>query len=233
MTIDENWNIITICAYVCILSEKNGNEKNLKDHDTFRTMSDEQIVSLAQAGDEAAMEFIVGKYASFVRLRSGPYFLAGADKDDLVQEGLIGLYKAVKSFDSQKRACFKTFAEVCVVRQMITAVKSSTRKKNQPLNHYVSIHGTDGDAREDSRLDSLVDLKNINPESIMIEKENAEGMASDISALLSRFELQVLALYLQGFSYQKIAEVLGKDSKSVDNALSRIKKKTEKYISGE
>ena len=199
----------------------------------YEKLSDEQVVLLAQAGDEVAMEYIVGKYAAFVRLRSGPYFLAGADRDDLVQEGMIGLYKAVKSFHAEKKASFKTFAEVCVVRQMITAVKSSTRKKNHPLNYYVSIHAPVGDAHEEAAYDSFEDFKNTNPESIMIEKEDARGMASAISSLLSDFEYKVLKLYLSGISYKRIAVLLSKDPKSVDNALQRIKKKTENYIASE
>ena len=199
---------------------------------TYEKLSDEQVVLLAQAGDEAAMEYIVAKYAVFVRLRSGPYFLAGADKDDLVQEGLIGLYKAVKSFDAEKKANFKTFAEVCVVRQMITAVKTSTRKKNHPLNHYVSIHTPSDGSYEEGAYDSFEDVKNTNPESIMIEKEDAERTASAIGALLSDFEYQVLMLYLSGKSYKQIAQYLNKDPKAVDNALCRIKKKTETYIAG-
>lgn len=219
--------------WVCLLSERIGLRRKLANQVDYEKLSDEQNVLLAQAGDEAAMEYIVGKYAAFVRLRSGPYFLAGADKDDLVQEGLIGLYKAVKSYSAERRACFKTFAEVCVVRQMITAVKSSTRKKNHPLNHYVSINAPGGDAQEEGGFAAFEDLKNGNPESIMIEKENARGMASEISALLSAFELKVLELYLSGISYKKIAAHLNKDPKAVDNALQRIKKKTEKYITGE
>lgn len=210
-----------------------GLRKTLANNVNYNEMSDEQIVSLAQTGDTNAMEFIVGKYTEFVKKRSGPYFLAGAERDDLVQEGLIGLYKAVKSFDGGKRANFKTFAEVCIVRQMITAVKSSTRKKNNPLNHYISIHGTDNDTADENIYDGFIDLQNVNPESIMIEKENVEGMEFEISKLLSDFENKVLSLYLSGVSYKEIAAHLNKEPKAVDNALTRIKKKTEKYIAGE
>lgn len=199
----------------------------------FKELSDEQLVSLARAGDQKAMEYIVGKYTGFVKMRSGPYFLAGAERDDLVQEGLIGLYKAIKSFDGTKRTSFKTFAEVCVVRQMITAVKSSTRKKNNPLNHYISIHKAGHDDGENSSFPVLVDMQNINPESIMIEKETAQGMEFEISKLLSSFENQVLQLYLRGIPYKEIATQLEKAPKAVDNALTRIKKKIEIFIAGE
>lgn len=199
----------------------------------YDALPDEQVVLLAQNGDQTAMEYLVAKYTGFVKKRSGPYFLAGAEREDLVQEGLIGLYKAIKSFDANKRASFKTFAEVCIVRQMITAVKLSTRKKNGPLNHYISIHGANGDAAENDTSDMLEDLKNVNPESILIDKEAAEGMEFEISKLLSKFENQVLGFYLSGASYKEIAAYLNKEPKAVDNALTRIKNKTEKYIAGE
>ena len=205
--------------------------KNLIKKSEYSKLADEQIVSLAQSGDRKAMEYILGKYLSFVKMRSGPYFIAGAEKDDLIQEGLIGLFNAVKSFNSEKRANFKTFAEVCVVRQMITAVKTSTRKKNSPLNHYVSIHASDDGDKDEFKLSSFEDLKNINPESIMIEKENLEGFEFEIGKLLSEFENKVLSLYLSGETYREIAEHLEKEPKAVDNALCRIKKKIEKYLS--
>ncbi len=205
----------------------------LANNVNYNELSDERVVLLARKGDQKAMEYIVGKYTNFVKMRSGPYFLAGAERDDLVQEGLIGLYKAIKSFDGTKCTSFKTFAEVCVVRQMITAVKSSTRKKNSPLNYYVSIHDSNRDDAENGSFPVLEDMKNINPESIMIEKETARGMESEISRLLSDFENQVLALYLQGVSYKEIADGLAKTPKAVDNALTRIKKKIEHYIAGE
>ncbi len=191
-------------------------------------MSDEEIVSLAQNGDKDALEFIVGKYKDFVEARSIPYFVAGGEREDLIQEGLIGLYKAVKSYKGERRASFKTFAEVCVVRQMITAVKTSTRKKNSPLNHYISIHASSDEI--DSVSGKLVDSKNVNPESIVIERESAIGIKSKIDSVLSDFESEVLRYYLSGISYKKIASYIGKSPKAVDNALCRIKKKIEKYV---
>jgi len=205
----------------------------LKNNKKFETMSDEQVVSLAQSGDNDAMDYIVSKYAAFVKMRSGSYFLPGAEKDDLVQEGFIGLYKAIKSFDCDKRAQFKTFAGVCIIRQMITAVKSSTRKKNKPLNHYISIHDQDSSGNDMQEYRMYADVNNVNPESIMIEKENVEDMELEISKLLSDFENNVLSLYLNGASYKKIAHRLGREPKAIDNALSRIKKKIEKYLADE
>lgn len=194
----------------------------------YENLTDEDVVALAQKGDKNAAEFIVGKYRDFVEMRSVPYFMAGGDRDDLVQEGLIGLYKAIKSYGGQKLANFKTFAEICVVRQMISAVKTSTRKKNSPLNHYVSIHISDDEP--DAISAKLVDLKNTNPESLLIEKESELGMKQKINSVLSDFESEVLSFYLSGLTYKEIADFLKKSPKAVDNALFRIKKKIEKYI---
>lgn len=225
----KKWNIITIGTYsACCL--RDWNVKNLTNFSKYNTLADEEVVLLAQNGDMAAMEYILIKYTGFVKLRSNPYFMAGAEKDDLVQEGLIGLYSAVKSFDKEKKANFKTFAELCVVRQMITAVKTSTRKKNSPLNHYVSINGADDEPSQEKLMLSFEDLKNINPESIMIEKESLKGMESTIEKLLSDFENKVLSLFLNGETYREIADSLGKTPKAVDNALCRIKKKIEKHL---
>jgi len=192
-----------------------------------------EIVAKAKIGDIESMETILQYFKPKVTAICREYFLLGADFDDLSQEGMIGLYKAVKSFDSTKSVSFKTFAEVCVVRQMITAVKSSTRKKNSPLNHYISIHDSSRDCEETGFFSALEDMRNMNPESIMIEKETAQGMEFEISRLLSSFENRVLALYLQGVSYKEIATQLDREPKAVDNALTRIKKKIEHYIAGE
>lgn len=201
---------------------------DLKDVINYESLPDEKVVVLAQQGDKRAVDFIVDKYRSFVEIRSIPYFMAGGERDDLVQEGLIGLYKAVKSYSTDKNANFKTFAEICVVRQMISAVKSSTRKKNSPLNHYISIHAPDDEL--DTISSKLVDIKNNNPESMLIEREAAYGMQNKIYSVLSDFESEVLSYYLSGISYKEIARIIGKSAKAVDNALFRIKKKIEKYI---
>ncbi len=201
---------------------------NLNSKINYEALTDEEIVSLAQNGESRATEFIVNKYREFVEIRSIPYFMAGSERDDLVQEGLIGLYKAIKSYSLNKNANFKTFAEICVVRQMISAVKSSTRKKNSPLNHYVSIHTSEDEI--DTISAKLVDTKNENPESMLIERESVQGIQSKIYSILSEFESEVLSYYLSGITYKEIAKIIGKSSKAVDNALCRIKKKVEKYI---
>lgn len=194
----------------------------------YDNMEDEEIVTLAQDGDKQAESFLVNKYKSFVETRSVPYFIAGADRDDLIQEGLIGLYKAVKSYKETKGANFKTFAEVCVVRQIITAVKTSTRKKNSPLNYYVSIHSSEEEA--DAIARKLEDTRHRDPESIMIEREAAQGMENRINSVLSDFEAEVLKYYISGISYKEIAVLIGKTPKAVDNAMCRIKKKISKYV---
>lgn len=194
----------------------------------YETLDDEKIVELAQKGDKLATEYILSKYKDLVEVRSMPYFVAGGERDDLVQEGLIGLYKAIKSYSKERKANFKTFAEICVVRQMISAVKTSTRKKNSPLNHYVSIHIPEDEM--DTISSKLVDIKNDDPENMLIERESAQGMQSKINSVLSNFESQVLNYYLSGISYKEISVKTGKSYKAVDNALCRIKKKIEKYI---
>ena len=194
----------------------------------YEELKDEEVVSLAQNGDKSAVDFILNKYKDFVEIRSLPYFMAGGERDDLVQEGLIGLYKAIKSYSDERKANFKTFAEICVVRQMISAVKSSTRKKNSPLNHYISIHVPEDEM--DTISGKLIDIKNSDPESMLIEKEAADGMQDKINSILSDFEAEVLGYYLSGISYKEIAKSLNKSAKAVDNALCRIKKKIEKYI---
>ncbi len=211
--------------FVCI---SKGLRSNLNNKINYESMNDEKVVELAQRGDSSATDFILNKYKDFVELRSMPYFMAGGERDDLIQEGLIGLYKAIKSYSSDKKANFKTFAEICVVRQMISAVKSSTRKKNSPLNYYISIHVPEDEM--DTISGKLIDIKNSDPESMLIEQESAQGMQNKINSVLSDFESEVLGYYLSGASYKAIADVIGKSPKAVDNALCRIKKKIEKYI---
>ena len=179
-------------------------------------------------GDSEAEEVLAARYLRLVRACARPLFLAGGDSEDLIQEGTFGLLSAIRRYKPDGEASFKTFAEVCVVRQMITAVKTSTRKKNSPLNHYISIHTSSDEI--DSVSGKLVDSKNVNPESIVIERESAIGIKSKIDSVLSDFESEVLRYYLSGISYKKIASYIGKSPKAVDNALCRIKKKIEKYI---
>ncbi len=213
---------------MCRIIHIKGMKSNLNNKINYEELIDEEVVALAQKGDKGAAEYIISKYKDLVEIRSTPYFMAGGERADLVQEGLIGLYKAIKSYSKERKANFKTFAEICVVRQMISAVKSSTRKKNSPLNFYVSIHVPEDEM--DTISGKLIDIKNDDPENMLIERESAQGMQNKINSVLSDFESEVLGYYLSGISYKDIAKRIGKSCKAVDNALCRIKKKIEKYI---
>lgn len=201
-------------------------------NENFASFSDEDLAVLAQQGSDKALDFLLSKYFVYVRSKSLSYYIVGADRDDIIQEGMIGLFKAVRDFSSERGVSFKTFADVCVTRQIITAVKNASRQKHAPLNFYVSLNKSVSDEDEDSTLsDILGQAKDSNPEEILIKKENANILGSEMSRLLSQFELLVLTLYLQGNSYQDIGKMIGKTPKSVDNALQRIKKKFEKISS--
>ncbi len=190
-------------------------------------LPDEKVVLLAQAGDKKALEHIIARYRNLVYAKAKPYFLIGADRDDIIQEGMIGLYKAVRNFKNQK-ATFKAFAGLCVSRQIISAVKSATRQKHVPLNSYISLNKNVYDSEEDATLlDIISEQYPQDPESILINRENLDGIEYKISQALSKFELEVLMLYLDGCSYQEISASVQRDIKSVDNALQRIKKKIE------
>ena len=204
-------------------------EKNI--YEEFDGVAEEEIAHLAKEGNDRATEYIINKYMDFVRLKFKSYFLAGADRDDVLQEGMIGLYKAIRDFDKDKNVMFKTFAELCITRHIITAVKSATRKKHIPLNGYVSLDKPETDYTYFESTNFWREQKGLDPEQIMIEKENVRGMEGQIDELLSPFEAQVLMYHLNGYSYSKTAELLKKDPKSVDNALQRIKKKLEKFLS--
>lgn len=197
---------------------------------TFDTMSDEEIVLLAQNGNDEACEYMLRKYKSFVSIKASSYFLAGGDRKDLIQEGLIGLFKAIRVYDPEKDAAFKSFADLCVTRQLISAVKASLRQKHAPLNFYISLDRPTNDENQDSSLmDIIASDETSNPEAIVIGKENLELVAVKMEELLSAFECKVLSLYLTGKSYSAIATILGREPKSIDNALQRIKKKFEKF----
>lgn len=201
-----------------------------KKENEYASLSDGELVQLSRGGDSFATEYLLKKYKNLVRQRARTYFLAGADRDDLVQEGMIGLYKAVRDFDFEKNAAFKSFAELCIKRQIITAVKASTRKKHIPLNSYVSLSKPVFDDERDSCLEELLsEMNQTDPEEIFFRKENAAAMDEKIEQVLSKLEKQVLSFYLEGKSYLEIAEIMNRPPKSIDNALQRIKKKMEKY----
>ena len=200
-------------------------EKNLEN------ITDEQLVKIAQSGDNEALEAILSRYKNLVYAKSKTYFLAGADDDDIIQEGFIGLFKAVKDFDADRFPFFKVFAGICVTRHIITAVKAASRKKHMPLNSYVSLDKNTYDDDSDTTLLDVMAFDELqDPEAILIDRERVDGMEYKINKVLSKLETEVLVYYLEGMSYSEIAERLGKDTKAVDNALQRIKKKLENAL---
>ena len=199
----------------------------------YKSAKDEELVLMAQNGDDAAQEYLLDKYKSLVRAKSRAYFLIGADSEDIIQEGMIGLYKAVRDYNEEKNASFRSFAELCVNRQMITAIKAATRQKHQPLNSYVSLNKpVYEEESEQTYMDFLQSSSGslLNPEALLIGQENKSFLEDQMVKNLSSFETRVLVLYLQGRSYFEIANVLDKPEKSIDNALQRVKKKLEKFL---
>lgn len=197
-------------------------EENLK--------RDETLVAQAQNGNRPAETELLEKYKPLVKAKSRAYFLIGADSEDIIQEGMIGLYKAIRDYDSNKNASFRSFAELCVNRQMITAIKAATRQKHQPLNSYISLNKPIFDEDSDETyLDLLQEGELLNPEVLLIGQESKTILEHEMVKNLSAFESRVLTLYLQGRSYFEIAGVLQKTEKSIDNALQRVKKKLEHF----
>lgn len=199
----------------------------------YEQKKDEELVLMAQNGDDAAQDYLLNKYKSLVRAKSRAYFLIGADSEDIIQEGMIGLYKAVRDYNEEKNASFRSFAELCVNRQMITAIKAATRQKHQPLNSYVSLNKpVYEEESEQTYMDFLQSSSSalLNPEALLIGQENKSFLENQMVKNLSSFETRVLVLYLQGRSYFEIAHVLDKPEKSIDNALQRVKKKLEKFL---
>ncbi len=196
----------------------------------YDLLSDEDLVALSATGDVFATECILARYKNLVRSRARMYFLAGADKEDLIQEGMIGLFKAIRDFDETRPASFCGFAELCIKRQIITAVKTATRQKHMPLNSYVSLNNPVYDNESEGYLaDVLPGSAETDPEHLFILRENAEFLNDRMEEVLSGLEKSVLALYLEGKSYQEISKILDKPTKSIDNALQRVKKKMEKF----
>lgn len=197
----------------------------------FEDMEDERIVEFVQVGDIQALEHLIFKYKNFVRAKAKSYFLIGADREDIVQEGMIGLYKAIRDFKGDKLSSFKAFAELCITRQMITAVKTATRQKHIPLNSYVSLDKPIYDEESDrTLLDVICGTRTTNPEELLINQEEYDDIELKMSEILSDLERQVLMLYLDGRSYQEISVDLKRHVKSIDNALQRVKRKVERYL---
>lgn len=200
----------------------------LRSYDGF---SDEELAAMAQRGDASAQDYLLKKYSPLVKKISGRYFLVGADREDLIQEGMIGLFKAVRDYSPGKNTAFRSFSELCVTRQILTAIKNANRQKHAPLNSYVSL---DSPVFENDRGVTLLDVIGLgnaaDPEELIINREKFSTIGNRIGKFLSKLECEVLVWYLRGESYTDIAVMLGKDPKSIDNALQRIRRKFEKIV---
>ncbi|MGI6176098.1 MAG: RNA polymerase sporulation sigma factor SigH [Christensenellales bacterium] len=203
---------------------------SLKTEPDYEALSDEALVAQSK-NDVQALEFLLEKYKNFVRIKARPYFILGADHEDIIQEGMIGLYKAIRDFNPAKTSYFRVFAELCITRQMITAIKAANRQKHIPLNSYVSLNRPlyDG-ASDQDMMDHVQSQSMLSPEELFISREDMKSITLRIQELLSQFERQVLSLYLEGKSYQEISSALKRHTKSVDNALQRVKRKLSKHL---
>lgn len=193
----------------------------------YKEYSDELLVDMARHGDEKAEDFLLKKYKDFVRSKARAYFLVGGDSDDLIQEGMIGLYNAISHYDESKASSFMTYAAICINNKLLSAVSADNRKKNEPLNGYVSLYSviTDDAGEESSLSDVLPDTDNVNPENIILNEEQEKLARKRLLGKLSRLEKEILSYYLEGMSYSEIAAIIGKTEKSVDNAIQRIRSK--------
>jgi len=197
----------------------------------FHLLIDEDVVEYAREGDDVALEYLINKYKNFVRAKARSYFLIGADREDIIQEGMIGLYKAIRDFRMDKLSSFRAFAELCITRQIITAIKTATRQKHIPLNSYVSLNKPIYDEDSDrTLLDVISGTKITDPEELIISREEFDDIEEKMGEILSSLEWKVLMSYLEGKSYQEIAEDLKRHVKSIDNALQRVKRKLERYL---
>lgn len=199
----------------------------------YKTMTDEQLIQDLRKGEVEIMDYIMEKYKNLVRKKARAMFLLGGENDDLIQEGMIGLFKAVNDFKPEQGKSFHSFAELCISRQMYTAIEASKRKKHIPLNSYVSIYDDatgDEEAKNTPLVETLQTEANTNPEDLLIGKEYVGRLEAELNDLLSTFEKKVLYLHLRGTDYQTIAKLLGRSAKTVDNAIQRIKLKAKKIV---
>src|SRR4051795_12322521 len=194
-------------------------------------MTDDELVMRFHDGDTEALNTLLERYRRFARSKARSYFLVGADSDDIEQEGMIGLYKAIRDFRVERQASFRAFAELCITRQIITAIKTATRQKHQPLNQYVSISGVRvGDDGSERAVEDLLDDHVPDPAEQVVSKERMDDMRRSMAEMLSGLEVDVLRLYVEGKSYQEIGDQLGRHVKSIDNALQRIKRKLDVHL---
>ncbi|MEY8235288.1 RNA polymerase sporulation sigma factor SigH [Lachnospiraceae bacterium 66-29] len=196
----------------------------------YQNQTDEILIEQLRSGQEQITDYIMDKYKNLVRKRANAMFLMGGDTDDLIQEGMIGLFKAIRDYRMEKDVSFYHFADLCITRQIYHAVEASQRKKHQPLNTYISLNAQMGQESEDTLQDLLESVENPNPEQLLIDQENANDIQEKLYKNLSKFERQVLLLYLQGSNYRQIAKQLHKEPKAIDNALQRIRGKIAKKM---
>ncbi|MBO4849139.1 MAG: RNA polymerase sporulation sigma factor SigH [Clostridia bacterium] len=197
----------------------------------YGSMTDEELVALAKKHDGTASDELYHRYKNIVRGKARPYYLVGADRDDLIQEGMIGFFKAVRDFDSGKKAAFRPFAEICIVRQILTAIKQATRNKHMPLNKYESLYNPVYDDDSDKQLVDVISVSSaLNPEELYIKQEFNRAVEEAVESTLTEYEHAVLDRFLDGMSYGDIAASLGRSVKSIDNALQRIRRKLEKTL---
>ena len=201
-------------------------------HPIARQPADEELVDLARGGDDNALNELLVKYRPFARMKARSYFIVGADREDLVQEGMIGLYKAIRDYNPELQTAFRGFAELCVTRQIITAIKTATRQKHSPLNSYVSFHRSLGADEDGERClaDVLAARTISDPADLVISADRIRALQQHLDDVLSDLEAEVLSLYVEGKSYQEIAETLKRHVKSIDNALQRIKRKLDVHL---
>lgn len=199
--------------------------------DSYEKMTDETLAILAQDGDETAEEFLIRKYKDVVRSKAHLYFMVGAGSEDIVQEGMIGIFKAIRGYDKAKQASFHTFAEICINRQIITAIKRATRLKHSPLNTSVSLSRPLSDSEPDTTLEeTLSSDSNSDPEALILLKEDMDYIGGNGADIFSDLEMNVWNEYLKGRSYLQIAEITGRSPKAIDNAIQRMKRKLELYL---
>jgi RNA polymerase sigma-H factor len=195
--------------------------------------SDEQLVEMARTGEDVAIDALLSRYRHYARAKARTFFLAGADREDIVQEGMIGLYKAIRDFDPGLNVVFRAFAELCIRRQIISAIKSAMRQKHVPLNSYVSLNSPARDSDDDRPVEEQIEDTSpmtSDPADLIVSTEEIELLRDSMTRILSEFEIEVLGLYMDGRSYQQIADLLDRHVKSIDNALQRIKRKVERHL---
>ena len=205
--------------------------ENMAFQENGHTIREQEILERARNGNQDALEELMKVYKNFVRIKAKTYFIMGADKEDIVQEGMIGLFKAIRDYDESKMTSFRSFAELCITRQMITAVKTANRQKHVPLNSYVSLNKPIYDGESEKTLLDIIESSMISdPEALIISQEELKAIHDKMKSMLSSLETDVLVLYLRGRSYSQISQALKITHKSIDNALQRIKKKLEKFL---